>query len=148
MAKTLTTVDEIQDRFVEFLSEWKTRIPALRSWALNVHITTDPMPKHMAYAAKTGAYTEAWSKYEDATINLHLPPEDLSVTKEELEEIAIHELMHILTSPWNEGWQAAMGDKLTEETTDILLIMEEQVCTRLACAFMRTKYPKHEECVQ
>ena len=139
-----TKVDAIQARFVAFLSDWKTRIPALRSWALNVHVTTDPLPKQAAYEAKTGAYTEAWSKYEDATINLHLP-DDPNITDEELEEIAIHELMHILLSSWNEAFKTACGKKLTEEMEDVLLILEEQACTRLACGYMRTKYPRHED---
>ncbi len=143
-ANVLTDVDDIQDHFVAFLSEWKTRLPALRSWVLNIHVTTDKMPKHAAYGAQTGAYTEAWSKYENATINLHLP-DKVHVEVEELEEIAVHELMHILLSPWNESWQMAMGKRLTEEMKDVLLITEEQACTRLACGYMRTKYPKHEE---
>ena len=75
-------------------------------------------------------------------------PDDPEVETEELEEIAVHELMHILLSPWNEGWQAAMGKRLKEEMKDVLLIMEEQACTRLACGYMRTKYPKHEEKVK
>ena len=143
--KTLHGLNEIQDHFAAFLSEWKTRIPALRSWSLSVHVTNEPMPKFAAYSAKTGAYTEAWSKYEDAVINLYLPEDDPSLSSEELEETAIHELMHILISPWNESWKAAMGKKLTEALEDVILIMEEQVCTRLACGYMRTKYPKHEE---
>ena len=146
-SKVLKGVNEIQDNFVIHLSEWKDRIPALRSWVLNIHVTTDSLPKHAAYEAKTGAYTEAWSKYENATINLHLP-DDPEVETEELEEIAVHELMHILLSPWNEGWQAAMGKRLKEEMKDVLLIMEEQACTRLACGYMRTKHPKHTEDVK
>lgn len=144
-SNTLHGLEEIQDHFTAFLSEWKERIPALRSWALSVHVTNDHMPKFTSYSAKTGAYTEAWSKYEDAVVNLYLPEDEPSISSEELEETAIHELMHILISPWNESWKAAMGKKLTEALEDVILIMEEQVCTRLACGYMRTKYPTHEE---
>lgn len=140
----ITSLDDVQDRFAAFISDWKVRLPALRSWSFNLHVTTDPMPETAAYKARSGAYTEAWSKYEDATINLHLPDE-ISMTNEEIEELAVHELMHVLISPWNEAFKTAMGKALTEPMEDVILILEEQVCTRLACGFMRTKYPTHEE---
>lgn len=144
-AAALSTLDEVQDYFATCISEWKDKLPALRAWSFNLHITTDPMPEAAAYKARAGAFTEAWAKYEDATINLHLPDDELSISAEDLEETAIHELMHVLISPWNEAFKTALGDRLTETLEDIILIFEEQVCTRLACGFMRTKYPSHPE---
>ncbi|KKK57504.1 hypothetical protein LCGC14_3053810, partial [marine sediment metagenome] len=86
--------DEIFERFFAYLEEWKIRL-VLREWDITLHLEKE------AFADKdgggSGASTQARPKYHEATITLHLP-DDTTWTDDEIEDTAIHELMHVLVS--------------------------------------------------
>ena len=125
--------DEIYQRFRAYVEEWRIRL-VLREWSINLHLGLE--------GDSSGGTTICYPKYNEADIMLRLP-EGLEAcwTDEETEEAAIHELMHVLVSTWDVIWQKTHKKPLGAPMMNMLLISEEQLCTRLALGFMRTKYP-------
>jgi hypothetical protein len=142
MKRVLHTPDdreEIYQRFMAYLDEWKVRL-VLREWSITLHLDTKDFKQE---GAKSGAFTEATPKYHDALISLHLP-DGVEWSDEEIEDTAIHELMHVLVSTWFAVWSRTHRKPLLPQMYNMLLVLEEQLCTRLALGFMRTKYPRRK----
>ena len=126
--------DEIFDRFFAYIEEWKARL-VLREWDINVHLETE------GDIARASSHCRP--KYQDAEIRLCLPDNlETLWPDEEIEDSAVHELMHVLVSTWDAVWQRTHRKPLPAQILNMLLVSEEQVCTRLALGFMRTKYPR------
>lgn len=137
--KTPEQADIIFGLFVEYVSEWKTRIPALRSWSFNFHQSREKMLN--GHSSETGAHVEYFPSYEDATVTVFLP-DGVEWNEADIEETSVHELMHCLLSTLLEACIAYIT--VTPENEKILSLLEEQTCTRLASGFMKTKYPEYE----
>lgn len=131
--------DEIFERFFAYLEEWKIRL-VLREWDLILHRSHEGTESR--YGLLAGGRTECWPEYHRAFISLHVP-DDSEWEDSELEDTAVHELMHVLVSPWRTGYQRAHKG-LSRQTKEVLQLLEEQLCTRLALGFMRTKYPRRK----
>ena len=131
---------EIFDRFFAYIEEWKIRL-VLREWDIILHL------EGSAFKAKdgggSGASTETHPKYNDATLTLRLP-DGTTWTDSEIEDTAIHELMHVLVSTWFAVWERTHRKPLSPQIYNMLLVSEEQLCTRLALGFMRAKYPRRK----
>jgi len=131
--------EEIFSRFFNYLEEWKIRL-VLREWDLLLHL--EPEGMETCSGKRGGGRTETWPEYHRAFISIHIP--DGSEWEDaELEDTVVHELMHVFVSTWRVGWQMTHR-KLSQERTDVLKVFEEQLCTRLATGFMRTKYPRRK----
>lgn len=137
--KTPEQADIIFGLFVEYVSEWKTRIPVLRCWSFNFHQLREKMTN--GHSSETGAHVEYFPKYEDATVTVYLP-DGVEWNEMDIEETSVHELMHCLLSTLLEACITYM--EVTPQVEEILSLLEEQTCTRLACGFMKTKYPDFE----
>lgn len=131
--------DEIFERFFAYLEEWKIRL-VLREWDIILHRESEGLESR--HGLKGGGQTETWPEYHRAFISLHVP-DDSEWEDCELEDTAVHELMHILVSSWRVGWQMT-HKRLLPQTQEVLQVFEEQMCTRLALGFMRTKYPRRK----
>jgi len=128
--------EEIYHRFIAYVEEWKIRL-ILREWVIDVHMDTE--------GDKLGATAHCRPKYHAADIVVHFPEEsEARWTDEEIEDEAIHELIHVLVSTWDAMWQRTHKKPPPTQVTNMLLIIEEQLCTRLAEGFMRTKYPRRK----
>ncbi|KKK47756.1 hypothetical protein LCGC14_3152000, partial [marine sediment metagenome] len=128
--------DEIYRRFITYVEEWRIRL-VLREWAIDFHLRTE--------GTMSGATTICSPKYHEVDILLRLPDDvETCWADEELEESAVHELMHVLMSTWDVVWQKTHKKPLRSQMLNMLLISEEQLCTRLALGFMRTKYPRRK----
>ena len=109
----------------------------LREWDIDVHLETK--------GDSSRAYSYCRPKYHVAEITLCLPEDIETVWADrEIEDSAIHELMHVLVSTWDVVWQRTHRKPLPSQMLNMLLISEEQLCTRLALGFMRTKYPRRK----
>lgn len=135
--------EAIFDLFVSCISEWKSRITALRAWSFNFHLLREKMSEHHVnyQATETGAHITYWPKYEDAVVNVYLP-DDVEWTAEDIEETSVHELMHVMLSTLLEAYAIFLDEVASGEIFEVLNLLEEQLCTRLACGFMKTKYPE------
>ncbi len=131
--------DEIYRRFITYVEEWRVRL-VLREWSIVMHLETTDFKQD---GRKSGAFTEALPKYYEATITLHLPGGE-EWANNTIEDMAIHELMHISVSSWCAGWEGTHLKPLPTRIANTLIFMEEQLCTRLALGFMRTKYPRRK----
>jgi hypothetical protein len=124
--------DEIYRRFLAYVEEWRVRL-ILREWAITVY--------REAEGEKSGATANCSPKYHEVTITFTLPPDRESCwTDEEIENEAIHELMHVLVSSWDELWQRTHKKPLPTQMLNMLILLEEQLCDRLTTGFLRTKY--------
>ncbi len=132
--------DEIYERFATYLEEWKIRL-VLREWSIVLHLEGESFSKKDG--GGSGASTQTYPKYCEAKITLRLP-DDATWTDDEVEDTVIHELMHILVSTWFAVWERTHAKPLSPQMYNMLLISEEQLCTRLALGFMRTKYPRRK----
>lgn len=112
----------------------------LREWGISFLLDLDDFPQDQG---KSGVITEAQPKYHEATMTVYIP-DDATWPDEELEDIAIHELMHISVSTWRAVWERTHRRPMPPQQYNMLLISEEQVCTRLTLGFMRTKYPRRK----
>ena len=127
--------DEIYKRFRAYVEEWRIRL-VLREWSIVLHLETE--------GDISGPTTICSPKYHEAHIALRLPDVEACWEDEEMEEAAIHELMHILVSTWDLVWQKTHKKPLKGPMMNMLLISEEQLCTRLALGFLRAKYPRRK----
>ena len=128
--------EEIFDRFFAYIEEWKARL-VLHEWDIDVHLETE--------GESARASSHCRPKYHGAEIQLCLPDNlETCWTDREIEDSAIHELMHILVSTWDAVWQRTHRKPLPDQVLNMLLISEEQLCSRLALGFMRTKYPRRK----
>ena len=131
--------EEIFERFTAYVEEWRIRL-VLREWAISTHLEKKDFKQD---EGKSGAFAASQPKYHEATITLHLP-DDSTWADEEIEDTAIHELMHVSVSTWFAVWSRTHKKPLPPQMMNMLLISEEQLCTRLALGFMRTKYPRRK----
>jgi hypothetical protein len=131
--------DEIFERFFAYLEEWKVRL-VLREWDIILHRELEGLDTQ--WGLKAGGQTECWPQYHRAFISLYVP-DDSEWEDRELEDTAVHELMHVLVSPWRVAWQATHRGS-SPQRDGVLKVFEEQLCTRLALGFMRTKYPRRK----
>ncbi len=131
--------DEIYQRFLAYVEEWKNRL-VLREWDIILHFETKGLATKAGLRA--GGMTECWPQYHRAFISLHIT-DGSEWEDSELEDTAVHELMHVIVSTWRVGWQKTHAT-LSARRGDVLQIFEEQLCTRLALGFMRTKYPRRK----
>ena len=131
--------EEIFERFFVYLEEWKVRL-VLREWDLILHREAESLETQ--WGLKGGCSTECWPQYHRAFISLYVP-DDSEWEDGELEDTVVHELMHVLVSPLRTGYQRAHKG-LSSQTKEVLQILEEQLCTRLANGFMRAKYPRRK----
>lgn len=128
--------DEIYRRFTAYLEEWKIRL-VLHEWSIDLYLETE--------GGTSGPITTCFPKYHEANIILRLPDGVQACwTDEEMEESAVHELMHVLVSTWDVVWQKTHKKPPPPQVLNMLLISEEQLCTRLAVGFLRTKYPRRK----
>ena len=125
--------DEIYQRFCAYVEEWRIRL-ILREWEITIHLETE--------GGVAAASTVCQPKYHQSEIVLQLPDGVKARWPDtQIEEDAIHELMHVLVSTWDAVWQRTHKKFPSSQIMNMLLISEEQLCTRLAVGFMRTKYP-------
>ncbi len=130
---------EIYHRFISYVEEWRVRL-AIREWEITIRLEEDDFKQD---SCSSGAFTEARPKYHEALITLHLP-DGAEWTNAELEETAIHELMHVLVSTWFAVWERTHEEPISPSIHNMLLITEEQLCSRLALGFKRTRYPRRK----
>lgn len=129
--------DEIYQRFIAYVEEWKVRL-LLREWTIDTYLRTSGDDK-------AGPITTCRPEYHEISIVLRLPDSrETCWTDTELETDAVHELMHALLSTWDAMWQRSHKKLVPQQVLDMLLLVEEQSCTRLAEGFMRTKYPRRK----
>lgn len=131
--------EEIYERFIEYICEWKDRL-VLREWSIGTHLELGDFKQD---GARSGAFTETHPKYHEATVTLHLP-NGTEWVDEEIEDTVIHELMHVLVATWRAVWERTHRKPMPFQMSNMLLISEEQLCTRLALGFIRTKYPRRK----
>ena len=128
--------EEIYERFKAYTEEWRIRL-VLREWQIDLHLEPE--------ADYAGASSVCRPKYHTASVMLCLPDKpEASWPDEQIEEDAVHELMHVLVSTWDMVWQKTHKKPLGTPMLNMLLIPEEQMCTRLACGFIRAKYPRRK----
>ncbi|KKL74673.1 hypothetical protein LCGC14_2062520 [marine sediment metagenome] len=128
--------DEIYQRFLAYVEEWRKRL-ILREWEVNIHLKTE--------GETTGATARCVPKYHLVVINFTLPDDVESCwSDEEIEDTAIHELIHVLIASWDDLWQRTHKKPLPFRMLNMLTLLEEQLCDRLTTGFLRTKYPRRK----
>ena len=131
--------EEIFELFTAYVEEWKIRL-VLHEWGIYFQLESTDFPLGGSLA---GVVTDSYPKYHEATMTLHLP-DGTAWAQEEIEDTAVHELMHISVSTWRATWERTHRRRMPFQMLNMLLIPEEQFCTRLALGFMRTKYPRRK----
>ena len=127
---------EQQRQRILALSKWWIDALGLWQWEINFSWARDsyktPGPPD---GRESVAFTSVDWDYAQATITWNMP-ETMKCSDRKLEEICCHELLHVMVN------QMRCEDR--DDAPD-LYRHEELVCTMLARAFLRQRYPDPEE---